>query len=133
MADKAKQYYYGVGRRKEASASARLFSGKGQVTVNGKLSAEYFGYEELSNRLLQPLEAVSKEGAYDVTIKVSGGGKSGQADASRLAIAKALTALSQDLRPTLKKAGLMKRDSRIKERKKYGLKRARKAPQFTKR
>ena len=127
------EYYYGLGRRKESTARARLLSGKGQITVNGKLAAEYFGHEQLASRLSQPLALINKEAAYDISIKVSGGGKSGQADAARLAIAKALTAISEDLRPTLKKAGYIKRDSRIKERKKYGLKRARKAPQFTKR
>lgn len=126
-------YYYGLGRRKEATASVRLRSGKGLITVNGKTALEHFGHAYLVERLQQPLVALSKESECDITIKVTGGGKSGQADAARLGIAKALVALSDDFRTTLKKPGYLKRDARVKERKKYGLKRARKAPQFTKR
>lgn len=133
MTTKSSSYHYGMGRRKEAVASARLKSGRGQITVNGKLAEEYFGSPLLSTNLTKPLAELGKQKAYDVSIKVKGGGKAGQADAAKLAIAKALTSMSEDLRPTLKKAGLLKRDGRVKERKKYGLKRARKAPQFTKR
>ena len=132
MSDK-KTYYYGIGRRKEATARARLLAGRGQVLVNGKPSKEYFGHDRLTDRITEPLTTLSKQSAYDITIVVSGGGKSGQADACRLAVAKALIVLNPEWRATLKKAGLVKGDSRIKERKKYGLKRARKAPQFTKR
>lgn len=129
----AKRYYYGTGRRKEAVATARLYNGKGNITVNGKTAEEYFGYESMINRLRRPFLVIGKEDQYDVSLRVSGGGLSGQADACRLAIAKAMVTMSDELRPTLKKAGLLTRDSRGKERKKYGLKRARKAPQFTKR
>ena len=130
---RAVNYHYSVGRRKEATATIRLKSGRGVITVNGKLSEEYFGSTLLSGRLVLPLAELGKEKAYDISIKTSGGGKSGQADAATLAIAKALTAMNEELRPTLRKAGFLARDTRIKERKKYGLKRARKAPQFTKR
>ena len=128
-----KRYYYGLGRRKESSAQARLFNGKGDFKVNELAATQYFGHDSLVEKLRQPLALVGKDQAFDITIKVAGGGKSGQADASRLAIAKALVEMDKELRTTLKKAGYLKRDSRVKERKKYGLKRARKAPQFTKR
>lgn len=133
MATKSDQYYYGVGRRKEATATVRLKSGRGVIMVNGKLANEYFGSDLLTERLMKPLAELGKEKAYDASIKVHGGGKSGQADAATLAIAKSLTAQNEELRATLRKAGFLARDTRIKERKKYGLKRARKAPQFTKR
>lgn len=126
-------YYYGVGRRKEATAQAKLMRGKGSITVNEHPAEAYFGHDLMTNRLKQPLLLINKADQFDITLKVTGGGKSGQADAARLAIAKAIEALDKELRPTLKKAGFLKRDARIKERKKYGLKRARKAPQFTKR
>jgi small subunit ribosomal protein S9 len=129
----SKEYYYGLGRRKESTASARLFKGKGQITANDKPALEYFGHESLVDRVVQPTVAISQQDQFDISLKLKGGGKSGQADAARLAVAKAITAMNEELRPTLKKAGFMKRDSRVKERKKYGLKRARKAPQFTKR
>lgn len=126
-------YYVGVGRRKEATAQARLSSGRGNLTVNSQPADQYFGHPMLVERLRYPLSVIGKESAYDISLKVRGGGKSGQADAAKLAIAKAIVGMSEDLRPTLKKAGLLMRDARIKERKKPGLKRARKAPQFTKR
>lgn len=126
-------YYYGLGRRKEATASVRLRTGKGMITVNDKTAIEHFGHLYLVERLLQPLTALGKENDYDITVKATGGGKSGQADAARLGIAKALVVINEDDRTTLKKPGYLKRDARVKERKKYGLKRARKAPQFTKR
>ncbi len=127
------KYYYGLGRRKEATASVRLRVGKGLVSVNDKTAIEHFGHQYLIERLQQPLIALGKENDYDITVRVTGGGKSGQADAARLGIAKALVVISEDFRTTLKKPGYLKRDGRVKERKKYGLKRARKAPQFTKR
>ncbi|MBI4101022.1 30S ribosomal protein S9 [Candidatus Microgenomates bacterium] len=129
----SKDHYYGLGRRKEATATAQLVPGKGQIIVNDRPAKSHFGHESFIKRILEPLAALQKESSFDISLRVRGGGKSGQADAARLAIAKAVTTLSEDLRPTLKKAGLLKRDSRVKERKKYGLKRARKAPQFTKR
>src|SRR3989344_8541213 len=94
-----KQYYDGIGRRKEATATARLINGRGKITVNGKLAKEYFGTDMLEEKLYAPLVLISKEKAYDVSVKVKGGGKAGQADAARLAIAKALTAMNEDLRP----------------------------------
>lgn len=127
------KYYQGVGRRKQASATARISRGKGKATVNGKSIEEYFDTDKLVNNVNAPLEAANQSNKFDITIQTSGGGKSGQSDAARLAIAKALTQFDESLRPTLKKAGYIKRDARVKERKKYGLKRARKAPQFTKR
>lgn len=129
----AKQYYQATGRRKEAIATARLSKGEGQITVNQQPVEEYFSHDHLSGRLRQPLVLLGRDKDFDVSLKVAGGGLSGQADASRLAISKALTVMDEELRPTLKKAGLLSRDARVKERKKYGLKRARKAPQFTKR
>ncbi len=130
---KGDNYYYGLGRRKEATASVHLSLGKGIITANGKPAQEYFGHTSLVERVTTPFTVIGKEDQFDVAIRAKGGGKSGQADAARLAVANALTVMSEDLRTTLKKAGLIKRDSRIKERKKPGLKRARKAPQFTKR
>ncbi len=129
----ASQYYYGIGRRKSATAQARIFKGTGEVTVNNQAAVSYLGHPSMVERLRQPLTLLGKDKEFDVSLRVSGGGKSGQVDAGRLAIAKALQAFDVDFRPTLKKAGHLKRDARIKERKKYGLKRARKAPQFTKR
>ena len=127
------EYYYGRGRRKQATATARLYRGKGDLKVNDKAAKDYFGHDYLLERLRQPLIAINKAEAFDITLSLHGGGKSGQADAARLAIAKAIVAMDQELRPTLKKAKFLVRDARVKERKKYGLKRARKAPQFTKR
>lgn len=132
MADK-KQYYHAVGRRKEASATVRLTRGEGKISVNGRPAEEYFASPRQADKLAEPFKQIAKEKDYDVSLKVNGGGQSGQADACQLAIAKALINMDEDLRPILKKAGLLTRDARVKERKKYGLKRARKAPQFTKR
>ena len=134
MAD-TKHYYYGLGRRKAATARARLFSsGKGSITINDKPAAEYFsGDEHLMWELRRPLVALEKDDKVDVTLRVSGGGLSGQVDACKLAISKALALTDEAVRGTLKKEGLMKRDPREKERKKAGLKRARKAEQYTKR
>jgi small subunit ribosomal protein S9 len=131
----AKQdYFYGLGRRKSASAQARLFSGKGNVTINEKTADEYLSHNAtLFEELLQPLKLIGKEKEYDITIHVHGGGPAGQIDACKLAISKALSAMNEDLRSTLKKGGLLKRDSREKERKKYGLRGARRREQFSKR
>lgn len=126
-------FYTGTGRRKEATATVRLTKGKGNVTVNGMALDAYFPLEKNQQRVLASFTALEQTTDYDAELRVRGGGKHGQADACSLAIARALRTLSDDLRPTLKKAGLLRRDTRIKERKKYGLKRARKAPQFTKR
>ncbi|PLS81857.1 30S ribosomal protein S9 [Candidatus Saccharibacteria bacterium] len=131
---KTDQYFYGLGRRKAATARARLYSGKGVITINGKTADEYFSSSEaLLSELLQPLVLIGKEKQYDVSLVVSGGGLSGQVDACKLAVAKAVSAMNEDLRSTLKKASLLKRDPREKERKKYGLRSARKREQFSKR
>lgn len=127
-------YFYGLGRRKSATARARLYAGKGNITVNGKSVSDYFSDNtSLMAELTDPLAAVGKQKEYDVTLMVSGGGLSGQVDAMKLAIAKAITVAHSDLRATLKKADLLKRDPREKERKKYGLRSARKREQFSKR
>lgn len=130
-----KNYYYGLGRRKTATARARLYAGgKGVITINNQPATEYFdGSDYLTHELKKPLELLEKVDDFDVTIVVSGGGMSGQVDACKLAIAKALAIFDDANRGTLKKADLLMRDSREKERKKYGLKRARKAEQYTKR
>ena len=130
----AGKYFYGLGRRKSATARARLYAGKGTVTINEKPAAEYLSdNKSLLAEITDPLALVGKQKDYDVTIRVAGGGTAGQVDAIKLAIAKALTTAHSDLRSTLKKADLLKRDSREKERKKYGLRSARKREQFSKR
>lgn len=127
-------YNYGIGRRKSATARARLYKGKGKITINDLPAEAYFdGSETLAWDLHEPLRLSGKADQYDITIKVSGGGFTGQVDASKLAISNALADMSDDLRSTLKKAGLLKRDPREKERKKYGLRSARKKEQFSKR
>ena len=127
-------YFYGLGRRKAATARARLYKGKGTVTINDKSAAEYLdGNKTLLAEITDPLALVNKQKDFDITVRVQGGGTAGQVDAIKLAIAKALTTAHSDLRPTLKKAELLKRDSREKERKKYGLRSARKREQFSKR
>lgn len=132
MADAS--YFYGLGRRKSATARARLYKGKGNVTINDKPAAEYLdGNKTLLAEITDPLALVNKQKDFDVTIRVQGGGVAGQVDAIKLAIAKALTTAHSDLRSTLKKAEFLKRDSREKERKKYGLRSARKREQFSKR
>lgn len=128
------KYAYGLGRRKSATARARLFKGKGSITINEKPAAEYLsGNSTLLAEVTDPLALVNKQKDFDVTIRVSGGGLSGQVDAIKLAIAKALTVDHADLRSTLKKAEFLKRDPREKERKKYGLRSARKREQYSKR
>ncbi|HVI69466.1 MAG TPA: 30S ribosomal protein S9 [Magnetospirillaceae bacterium] len=128
------EYFYGLGRRKSSTARARLFGGKGNITINDKPAADYLaGNEALMHELVKPLVLLGKKDAYDITIKVDGGGTAGQVDASKLAISKALSTMNDDLRGTLKKAGLLKRDPREVEPKKYGLRSARKREQFSKR
>jgi small subunit ribosomal protein S9 len=122
-----------VGRRKEAVARAQLRSGTGTVTVNGKTHDVYFPTATHRMTATEPLRVTNTEETYDVTVTVNGGGVTGQAGAVRLAIARALADADDEMRPTLKKAGLLTRDARKKESKKYGLKKARKAPQYTKR
>jgi len=127
-------YFYGLGRRKSATARARLYAGKGNVTINEKPAAEYLSDNKSQiAEITDPLALVGKQKDYDITIRVAGGGTAGQVDAIKLAIAKALTTAHSDLRTTLKKAEFLKRDSREKERKKYGLRSARKREQFSKR
>jgi small subunit ribosomal protein S9 len=133
MAEAKSHYYYGLGRRKEATARARLTPGKGEITVNGQLASQYFNNQSLISLLQQPIVLSGHDQKLNMTVRVTGGGKRGQADAIRLAVARALQVMSEDLHPTLRKAGLLTRDPREKERKKPGLKRARKAPQFSKR
>ena len=128
------KYDYGLGRRKSATARARLTKGKGNITINGKTAAEYLsGNKTMLAELTDPLAIVNKQQEFDVSIRVSGGGLAGQVDAIKQAIAKAITVGAADLRSPLKKAGFMKRDPREKERKKYGLRSARKREQFSKR
>lgn len=128
------KYTYGLGRRKAATARARLYKGKGEITINDKPALEYLSNNKTYlAEITDPLALVQKQKDFDVTIKVAGGGLAGQVDAIKLAIAKALTLEAADLRPVLKKAGFVKRDSREKERKKYGLRGARKKEQFSKR
>lgn len=123
----------GVGRRKEAIARVRLVTGEGRVTINDKEALAYLGQRRLEQVVLRPLRLTETQRRFDVSIKVEGGGVAGQAGAISHGISRALIALDPEMRPTLKPQGLLSRDSRVKERKKYGLKRARKAPQFTKR
>lgn len=128
------RYFYGLGRRKSATARARLMKGKGSLTINDKPAAEYLDDNKtLLAEVTDPLAAVGKQKDYDITVRVSGGGTSGQVDAIKLAIAKALTVEHADLRPILKKAELLRRDPREKERKHYGLRSARKREQYSKR
>ena len=127
-------YTYGLGRRKSATARARLYKGKGEITINGKPALEYLsGDKSKLAEITDPLALTQKQKEYDITIVVKGGGLAGQVDAIKLAISKAITAEAADLRPILKKAGFVKRDPREKERKKYGLRSARKKEQFSKR
>ena len=132
MASK-KVVYYGTGRRKSSIARVRLVEGSGKITVNGKSLDEFFGAETLKVIVKQPLTVTNTLEKYDVISTVNGGGFSGQAGAIRLGVARALNEANAEFRPTLKASGFLTRDSRAKERKKYGLKKARKAPQFSKR
>ena len=126
-------YYYGVGRRKEAIARVRLYPGAGAIVVNGKPAEQLFTREVQRREFLEPLAVTEMEGRFNAQVLCSGGGISGWAAAIRLGIARALLDADDGLRPTLKRAGMLTRDARVKERKKPGLKRARKAPQYTKR
>ncbi len=127
-------YYEGIGRRKTSTARVRLHSdGSGQFLVNGKPYNEYFGRECDWLAVMGPLESTQTAGQFDVTVLVKGGGITGQAGAIRMGISRALLAVNPDYRPVLRQGGMLTRDSRMKERKKPGLKRARKATQYTKR
>ena len=127
-------YIYGLGRRKAATARVRLYAGKGEIIINDKPALEYLsGNKSYLAEITDPLALAGKQNEYNVSIKVAGGGLAGQVDAIKLALSKALTTEMADLRPVLKKAGFLKRDPREKERKKYGLRSARKKEQFSKR
>lgn len=129
-----KSYIAAVGRRKEASARVRLIpQGSGTIIVNGREMNHYFSIFQLSEMITAPLKLTGEFGKVDIVIKVAGGGMNGQAEASRHGIARALVKLNEQLKPTLKKAGFLTRDPRVKERKKFGLKKARRAPQWAKR
>ncbi|ADG04964.1 30S ribosomal protein S9 [Kyrpidia spormannii] len=129
----AQVQYWGTGRRKESVARVRLYPGDGQILINRRPLEEYFGLETLKLMVKQPLILTDSLNRYDVHVNVKGGGISGQAGAIRHGIARALLKVDPDLRTPLKRAGLLTRDPRMKERKKYGLKKARRAPQFSKR
>ena len=129
----SEHYFYATGRRKSAVARVRLVPGEGILVINGRSPSEYFGRRDLETVVTQPLRVTDNLGRFVASVKVMGGGVSGQAGAICHGIARALVVADEELRPVLKKAGLLTRDPREKERKKYGLKRARKAPQYTKR
>ncbi len=128
-----KPYFYGTGRRKSSVARVRVYTGSGKITVNDRDIDDYFGLETLKLIVRQPLVLTENLDKFDIVIRVNGGGVSGQAGAIRHGIARALLQFEDTLRPALKKAGYLTRDPRMKERKKYGLKAARRAPQFSKR
>ena len=129
----SKPYFYGTGRRKQSVARVRLMPGSGSVLINGRDIDDYFGLETLKLIVRQPFGVTGTEGRFDVVCTVSGGGVSGQAGAIRHGIARAMLQAGEEYKPLLKKAGLLTRDPRMKERKKYGLKAARKASQYSKR
>ncbi len=133
MYTSAKPYFYGTGRRKKSTARVRIMPGTGVITINGRDIEDYFGLETLKLIVNQPFGVTATEGKFDIIANVRGGGFSGQAGAIRHGVAKALLQADATYRPALKKAGFLTRDPRMKERKKYGLKAARRAPQFSKR
>ena len=133
MYTSAKPYFYGTGRRKSSTARVRLYPGTGTITINGRDIDEYFGLETLKLIINQPFAVTETMGKFDIVANVRGGGFSGQAGAIRHGAARALLLADETFRPSLKKAGLLTRDPRMKERKKYGLKAARRASQFSKR
>lgn len=126
-------FLYGTGRRKNSVARVRLYPGTGVITINGRDIDDYFGLETLKLIVRQPFNVTNTLGRFDIVATVTGGGVSGQAGAIRHGLARALLQSGEDFRPILKKAGFLTRDPRMKERKKYGLKAARRAPQFSKR
>ncbi len=128
-----KPYFYGTGRRKNSVARVRVYNGTGKITVNDRDIDDYFGLETLKLIVRQPLAVAGVEGKFDIVVRVAGGGVSGQAGAIRHGLSRALLVYDENLRGELKKAGFLTRDPRMKERKKYGLKAARRAPQFSKR
>ncbi len=133
MYTSAKPYFYGTGRRKKSVARVRLYPGSGNITINGRDIEEYFGLDTMKLIINQPFGVTDTVGKFDIVANVKGGGFSGQAGAVRHGVARALLLVDETYKPLLKKAGLLTRDPRMKERKKYGLKAARRAPQFSKR
>ena len=133
MYTSAKPYFYGTGRRKSSVARVRLYPGTGKITINGRDVEDYFGLETLKLIINQPFGVTNTAGKFDIVANVQGGGISGQAGAIRHGVARALLLADDTFRAPLKKAGFLTRDPRMKERKKYGLKAARRAPQFSKR
>ena len=129
----SKPYYYDTGRRKSSVARVRVYQGTGSITINGRSIDDYFGLDTLKLIVRQPLTLTESEGKFDIVCTVAGGGVTGQAGAIRHGLSRALLKFDPELRPVLKKAGFLTRDPRMKERKKYGLKAARRAPQFSKR
>ena len=129
----SKPYFYGTGRRKSSVARVRVYQGTGNITINGRDIGEDFGLDPLKLIVLQPLALTETEGKFDIVCTVQGGGVTGQAGAIRHGLSRALLQYDAELRPALKKAGFLTSDPRMKERKKYGLKAARRAPQFSKR
>ena len=128
-----KNYFYGTGRRKSSVARVRVYNGTGKITINDRDIDDYFGLETLKLIVRQPLALTGNTDKFDIVCRVAGGGVTGQAGAIRHGISRALLQFDAELRPTIKKAGLLTRDPRMKERKKYCLKGARRAPQFSKR
>ena len=126
-------YFYGTGRRKKSVARVRIYPGSGSITINNRDIDDYFGLDTLKLIINQPFGVTETEGKFDIVANVKGGGMSGQAGAIRHGVARALLTVDENYRSALKKAGLLTRDPRMKERKKYGLKAARRAPQFSKR
>ena len=133
MYESAKPYFYGTGRRKKSVARVRIYPGSGSITINNRDIDEYFGLDTLKLIINQPFGVTGTEGKFDIVANVKGGGMSGQAGAIRHGVARALLTVDENYRSALKKAGFLTRDPRMKERKKYGLKGARRAPQFSKR
>lgn len=133
MYESKQEYFYGTGRRKSSVARVRIYRGTGNVTINGRSIDDYFGLETLKLIVRQPLALTNNLENFDIVCTVAGGGVTGQAGAIRHGISRALLIFNPDLRPALKSAGFLTRDPRMKERKKYGLKAARRAPQFSKR
>jgi len=129
----SKPFFYGTGRRKSSVARVRVYNGTGKITINDREIDDYYGLETLKLIVRQPLAATGSEGKFDIVCRVAGGGVTGQAGAIRHGLSRALLQYDEQLRPTLKQAGFLTRDPRMKERKKYGLKGARRAPQFSKR
>ena len=128
-----KPYFYGTGRRKNSVARVRVYNGTGKITINDRDIDDYFGLETLKLIVRQPLAVAGVEGKFDIVVRIAGGGVSGRAGAIRHGLSRALLVYDENLRGELKKAGFLTRDPRMKERKKYGLKAARRAPQFSKR